>query len=302
MGGRRGFTPLEIRRGRCKRNGQPSRQRESSRLLGYFLTGFTLIELLVVIAIIALLMAILMPALQRAKKQAQAVACMSNLKQWGYIWWMYTEDNDGKLNTGGSTGGGDAANDWPVVLWSYYMERGSLTVCPSARKPHSEGVRFAFGAWSWDKGPWTGLKQKEAPDYGSYGQNEWVCYREASNLSAGRYWRTRYVKNADTIPLFFDCAWLDLYPHYTDSPSDVEEIPTSEMSLVCINRHNGYVNGIFMDFGTVRKVGLKELWTLKWHRYWDKDNQGNPAPGPWTRAGGVQPGNWPQWMRSFKDY
>jgi len=42
--------------------------------------GFTLIELLVVISIIALLLAILMPSLQRVKKQAQAVACMSNIK------------------------------------------------------------------------------------------------------------------------------------------------------------------------------------------------------------------------------
>lgn len=50
--------------------------------------AFTLIELLVVVAIIALLMAILMPALQRVKSQAKAVACMSYLKQWGYIWWM----------------------------------------------------------------------------------------------------------------------------------------------------------------------------------------------------------------------
>jgi prepilin-type N-terminal cleavage/methylation domain-containing protein len=48
--------------------------------------AFTLIELLVVVAIIALLMAILMPALQRVKSQAKAVACMSYLKQWGYIW------------------------------------------------------------------------------------------------------------------------------------------------------------------------------------------------------------------------
>jgi hypothetical protein len=24
--------------------------------------------------------------------------------------------------------------------------------------------------------------------------------------------------------------------------------------------------------------------------------------GPWTVAGGVQPGDWPAWMRSFKDY
>ena len=57
--------------------------------------GFTLIELLVVIAIIALLMAILMRALQRVRKQAKAVICQSNLKQWGSIFAMYTDDNNG---------------------------------------------------------------------------------------------------------------------------------------------------------------------------------------------------------------
>ena len=49
-----------------------------------------------------------------------------------------------------------------------------------------------------------------------------------------------------------------------------------------------------MDW-SVRKVGLKELWTLKWHHEYD-------TAGPWTKAGGVQPEDWPQWMRSFKDY
>jgi prepilin-type N-terminal cleavage/methylation domain-containing protein len=63
-------------------------------------SGFTLIELLVVIAIVALLMAILMPALQRVKKQAQAVACMSNIKQWSYCWHMYLEDSGGKFPSG----------------------------------------------------------------------------------------------------------------------------------------------------------------------------------------------------------
>ena len=38
-----------------------------------------------------------------------------------------------------------------------------------------------------------------------------------------------------------------------------------------------------------------ELWTLKWHRNFD-------TTGPWTKAGGVQPADWPEWMRRFKDY
>jgi len=42
-------------------------------------------------------------------------------------------------------------------------------------------------------------------------------------------------------------------------------------------------------------VGLKELWTLKWHRKYE-------TAGPWTRGGGVQPSDWPDWMSELKDY
>jgi prepilin-type N-terminal cleavage/methylation domain-containing protein len=54
--------------------------------------GFTLIELLVVIAIIAILAAMLLPALSRAKRKAEAVQCVSNLKQLQFGWQMYAGD------------------------------------------------------------------------------------------------------------------------------------------------------------------------------------------------------------------
>ncbi len=60
-------------------------------------TAFTLIELLVVIAIIAVLMGILMPALQAVKKQASASNCMSNTKNLSMGWYMYMNDNDGRI-------------------------------------------------------------------------------------------------------------------------------------------------------------------------------------------------------------
>ncbi len=54
------------------------------------------------------------------------------------------------------------------------------------------------------------------------------------------------------------------------------------------------MNMMFLDW-SVRKVGLKELWTFKWHRKYD-------TVGPWTKQGGVIADAWPKWMRSFKDY
>jgi prepilin-type N-terminal cleavage/methylation domain-containing protein/prepilin-type processing-associated H-X9-DG protein len=56
--------------------------------------GFTLIELLVVIAIIGLLAALLFPVFGRAREQARASACMSNLKQIGMAMELYVHDYD----------------------------------------------------------------------------------------------------------------------------------------------------------------------------------------------------------------
>jgi prepilin-type N-terminal cleavage/methylation domain-containing protein len=103
--------------------------------------AFTLIELLVVISIIALLMAILMPAMTRARKQAKAVTCQMNLKQWCTVFSMYTADHGGKF-----PGDCDIEHGWLTVAKPYYKDE-KLLLCPTATKPWQEGGTQPFASW-----------------------------------------------------------------------------------------------------------------------------------------------------------
>ena len=280
--------------------------------------AFTLIELLVVIAILALLMSILMPMLQRARKHAKAVACQGNLRQWSILFATYAAENDGRLPSWrrGPTDPGDAWWGW-WGWWGYwdpgrerpespaYAATKGIMLCPMATKPanptdRGSPVGGTFLAWGLATGPeqwWYG--------HGSYGVNGWAhwWYREDEDTYYHKLsWSTTDVKDAGAVPVLLDGAWCwgGWYGGNGSSvpPPEFDAVPTRPFSgplhSFCINRHDGYVNGLFLDW-SVRKIGLKELWTLKWHKEY-------VTRGPWTIAGGMKPEDWPQWMRRFKDY
>ncbi|HWH71782.1 MAG TPA: prepilin-type N-terminal cleavage/methylation domain-containing protein, partial [Candidatus Sulfotelmatobacter sp.] len=74
--------------------------------------GFTLVELLVVIAIIAILFSLLLPSLSRGRHQAQAAACLNNLKQWGLATQLFACDNEDYLPKDGSPNGTSITEGW----------------------------------------------------------------------------------------------------------------------------------------------------------------------------------------------
>ncbi|MHC4605039.1 MAG: type II secretion system protein, partial [Planctomycetota bacterium] len=268
--------------------------------------GFTLVELLVVIAIIALLAAVLIPALQRARRQAKAVVCRSNLRQLATIFTMYNDHKEGHFPNQGFSDIG-VPETW--MYWMRAFSAGSEGVfcCPMAEKPAKPNGQDSidesvtggkFLAW----GRVRLLSRSNVTSeyyHGSYGLNNWLSVPPkeefiigivVSPLGAECFWRTSSdVKHAaNNIPLFLDswwwCSWvkdIDTPPAYEGQKTEFICGCRNSIHRFCINRHDGFVNAAFLD-SSVRKVGLKELWTLKWHRNFNTANR-------WTTGGGVRP-------------
>ncbi|GAI06205.1 unnamed protein product [marine sediment metagenome] len=173
---------------------------------------------------------------------------------------------------------------WFIFLQPYYKEQ-DLLLCPMATKPYQEGGWAPFAAWRTSEG-----------DSGSYGANGYIINTPPGmDFQLGRptegNWRTTDVKGAANIPVLLDALWVNGWPEHYDQPAEFEdwwmdEIGANEMRRFCANRHNGCVNGVFVDF-SIRKIELKQLWRLKWSRGYNVN---------------ADPPIWPDWMRKFKDY
>ncbi|MHC4518358.1 MAG: type II secretion system protein [Planctomycetota bacterium] len=267
--------------------------------------GFTLIELLVVIAIIALLLSILMPALRKVKEQAKMVGCLSNLKQWNLIYSIYMEENDGKFFSGFGQNGYWWIAQLPEEQQSY--KKNELWFCPKTTSPlqdeygNNTGKFTIFTAW----GIFFTGNPNLSPDgiAGAYGLNSYLLdtpggpgHTFENGIQVDNFWRSPRVRRAGEIPLMSEALRFDLWPQHHEAPADNELAAwtANHMGRTCINRHNGFENVSFCDM-SARKVGLKELWTLKWHKQY-------VTTGPWTLAGGVTGSDWPDWIRPFQDF
>ncbi len=239
--------------------------------------GFTLIELLVVIAIIALLLSIIVPALRLAKEKAQNLSCRANVRSLGIALRLYTEQTEGRLFS-------YLSGLYLNQLADQIGDINKVRYCSTTLIDET----VAATTWGSSRQAWTWTAGVPEPEHGSYGLNGWLYsypnpadfgwIESVANLGKFAYPSTLNAAGSATVPVFFDCLWVDAWPKHTDTvPAalDLEQSPTRDtgtdspvnnhMRRLMLRRHWGNANVSFLD-GHAENIKLENMWSLKWNR------------------------------------
>jgi prepilin-type N-terminal cleavage/methylation domain-containing protein len=269
----------------------------SKRKFSLFHAGFTLIELLVVIAIIAILAALLLPALARAKDQAKAINCTSNLRQWGVVWNVYCGDYADSFPSGANPDGSideNARANWFNALQLSPNQRHGIVLCPAASSTNYNqntaaglggfgGLTLAFLFPSQNSGGTSTSDEFENGEPGSYGANLWM-YNTQVEIQ-GRQPTNHWCKLSASplpsqTPLMLDSMWRGGGPYWEGGPETYAASAqpgvssgdaNREMEHFTVPRHgSGKRTEVVYYDGSSSPSKIKDLWGLKWHRNWDQ--------------------------------